>query len=388
MAPRKRFSAFDDFPVDNNATEPKEAPAPLFQETPHVLTQPEPTQVERIERLAPSQIIPDRFQPRRLLPSTIRPAFFSGEINCYQAAAQWLEMAKSDNSIKNETDRLLAMGSSFEAHGQIKPITGSWKPTQDGAFIFQIETGERRFWAACLQYVTENLSEEPALRVEVVKKPTRQRQVLENQHAEAPSDVGRACEVAALILSELEVEPPTGLKDEYDFFRMARHRDMTGKLWEKLQDIMQISRPRMIQFLNILALPNPLLELADQYRVPERVLREILRAAPKQRETLLVTSIKRKLTSDQVSELAQNPKAIKRERSTPSAPPDPAQGAINAYKRFIKLMEELDETIQSGVLDELADDFVSNGKAEGAVNLMGELARMIQIRDENMRRPY
>ena len=55
---------------------------------------------------------------------------------------------------REQVDRLLKMGLSFEEHGQIKPITGSWVEASDGSYIFQIETGERRFWAACLQPLT------------------------------------------------------------------------------------------------------------------------------------------------------------------------------------------------------------------------------------------
>ena len=92
-------------------------------------------------------MIPDRFQPRRLLPTTLRQPFYTGQIDCYTAARQWLQMARSDKGIKKEVDRLMAMGDSFGEHGQIKPITGSWTPTDGGGYVFQIETGERRFWA-------------------------------------------------------------------------------------------------------------------------------------------------------------------------------------------------------------------------------------------------
>src|SRR5512138_4042634 len=114
--PRKRFNAFDDFPTgDDN---PPAAPEPQ----PPILARVEPVpsaQVERIERLKPSQMMPDRFQPRRLLPTVLRQPFYSGQIDCYQAAHQWLQMAKSDNGIQAEVNRLLSMGSSFEEHGQI-----------------------------------------------------------------------------------------------------------------------------------------------------------------------------------------------------------------------------------------------------------------------------
>ena len=392
MPARKRSNAFDDFPVDDQTPEisPNTAPAETKAK---VLSQIDTPQVERIERLRPTQMIPDRFQPRRLLPANLRESFFSGKIDCYQAAAQWLNLARNEPGIKIEVDALMAMGNSFEEHGQIKPITGSWVPATDGSFIFQIETGERRFWAACLQHVAVNSNaaiktqEEPLLRVEVVSNPTRQRQVLENQHAEAPSAVGRSCEVAALILSELGIGPETGILDEFDYFRQARQQSMTGKLWDRLSNIMQLTRPRMIQLLNILMLPTPLLDIADRYRVPERVLREVLAAPRHQWETILKDSIKNNLTSEEVAELTQRPKPIQRERG-PANPPDLPTSAIKALKHFTYVMEQLDEDMQSSVLDELANDIVLNGRSEGLVNLMHDLARRIQIRQQNAKRKY
>ena len=296
--PRKRFNAFDDFPVDKKdqpdwqpageqpegeenqpgeINEPRPAANSLFTGS-RVLHTPEVHQVERIERLTPSQMIPDRFQPRRLLPTVLRQPFYSGQIDCYQAARQWLQMARSNDGIKEEVDRLLSMGGSFSEHGQIKPITGSWVETSDGNYIFQIETGERRFWAACLQVVAQGTKEEPLLRVEVVTTPTRMRQVLENRHAEPPSAVGQACEVASLILAELGILPQSSETDEFEYFRQARAQRMPPGLWDKITPIMKLTRPRMVQLLDILNLPTPLLDLADRHRLPERVLREVLDA--------------------------------------------------------------------------------------------------------------
>ncbi|TLN05028.1 hypothetical protein FDZ74_13925, partial [bacterium] len=239
--PRKRFNAFDDFPAsesEETRAEPKPIPSALPAE---------PVVVERIERLKPSQMLPDRFQPRRLLPTSLRRAFFNGEADCYRTAEAWLALAHNEPAYRAELDRLLAMGSSFEEHGQIKAITGSWAPSMDGRYIFLIETGERRFWASCLQKVQHNLREEPLLRVEVVSHPTRQRQVLENRHAEPPSAVGQACEVAALILAELGMQPDAAIGDDFEYFRQARGQRMPTGLWDRIMPIMQLTRTRMVQ---------------------------------------------------------------------------------------------------------------------------------------------
>jgi len=373
---RKRFNAFEDFPAETS-TEPT-GPLPIGQ----VATQPA-GQIERIERLKPSQMLPDRFQPRRLLPGAIRNDFFSGRLDCYQAATAWLELAKNEPGIQEEIDRLLAMGSSFKEHGQIKPITGSWVAAANGEYVFQIETGERRFWAACLQTVSHKLKEEPLLRVEVVAHPTRQRQVLENRHAEAPSAVGQACEVASLILAELGIRPEADLSDEFDFFRRVHDQRMPAGLWDRLMPIMQLTRPRMVQLLNILNLPSSLLDLADRYRLPERVLREVLAQPKEQWERLIQLSIQNQFTSDEVAEVAAITPIANEIKPAPRSVPQPGSpdlDARRALRRFVRALGDMEEADQVQTLDQVADDLVVSGKAEGTLLLLGELARLLEAR--------
>jgi hypothetical protein len=376
----KRFNAFDDFSGDEASPTPEPQNNPPAFATPLVQTTQNIQQVERIERLKPSQMLPDRFQPRRLLPAALRQAFFNGQRDCYQTAAEWLALAHRDNGARVQVDNLLAMGSSFEEHGQIKPITGTWLMAQNGQFVFQIETGERRFWAACLQTVNNNIKEEPQLRVEIVNMPTRQRQVLENRHAEAPSAVGQACEVSSLILAEMGIQPDAKIVDDYDFFRLARSQRMPAGLWEKIMPIMQLTRPRMVQLLNILQLPSPMLDLADRYRLPERVLREVLALPKEQWERTLRASIQNNLTSDDVAELSG--RAVKPEKPTRGAsePVDPARIAASGLRRFANAISMMDEVSQAQALDEIADDLVATHQAEGILALLDELSRLVDVR--------
>lgn len=376
---RKRFSAFDDF--NSGAPGRPEEQEPKLPQPGKVINSPA-AQVERIERLKPSQMLPDRFQPRRLLPSGLRADFFSGKIDCYQAAREWLTLGRDDPGHQAEIEKLLLMGTSFEEHGQIKPITGSWAPTGNGQFIFLIETGERRFWAACLRTVRDHLSEELLLRVEVVNNPTRQRQVLENRHAEPPSAVEQSCEVAALILAEMEISPDLSLPDEYDYYRQARGQRMPVGLWDRLMPVMQLTRPRMVQLLNILQLPTHLLELADRYRLPERVLREVLALPREEWERMLRLSIQNHLTSEDLAEMKAAP-AESTERSSPRPATEstsPGRTALSGLRRFANAVSTLDEFDQAQALDEAADLLVTSGQAEGVLILLGELARLVEMR--------
>lgn len=378
MPSRKRFNAFEDFPTTTPdqakiAVEVKEG-APLD----------EAHQVERIERLRPSEMLPDRFQPRRLLPPALRTAFFSGKMNCYQTAMEWLALSRTDPGVHQEVEKLLAMGSSFEAHGQIKSITGSWQSDPNGEYRFKIETGERRFWAACLQYASSGAKDEPLLRVEVVAHPTRQRQVLENRHAEPPSAVEQACEVASLILADLGMSPEDDIADDYDYFRLARTQRMPAGLWERLTPIMQLTRPRMVQLLNILQLPSAQLDLADRYRLSERVLREVLAMPRDQWERMIRLSIQNQLTSDEVAEIAATAPANPPAERRPSTPvlPDPTRQSIRSARKFVQNLMELDHFGREDALDEIADSLAEHGQAMAAADLLEELVHLLRARSE------
>ena len=374
MPPRKRFSAFDDLAASGSEkTKVQPSAVDQAEKTP---------MVERIERLTPSQMMPDRFQPRRLLPPSLRADFFSGRLNCYQAAMEWLALARADQGAAAEIEKLLMMGSSFEEHGQIKSITGKWVSGPNGDYVFQIETGERRFWAACLQYASSGAKDEPQLRVEVVDHPTRQRQVLENRHAEPPSAVEQACEVASLILAEQGIEPEPGLEDDFDYFRQARNSRMPSGLWDKLMPIMQLTRPRMVQLLNILQLSTSQLDLADRYRLSERVLREILSAPREQWDRMIRLSIQNQLTSDEVSEIVTPATPAESGERKPPTPilPEPARQAARSMRRFVLTLSELDRLSRDEALDEIADTLVVKGNAKESLTLLEELARLIRAR--------
>lgn len=387
---RKRFNAFEDFP----ANESKQTQTSLNTSAP--LQQNALPAVERIERLKPSEMIPDRFQPRRLLPTSIRKAFYQGQINCYQAAQRWLQFANQDSGMREEVDKLLHLGSSFEDHGQIKPITGSWVNDNNGEFVFMIETGERRFWASCLQTVQatpktrsgeldfEKLVE-PLLRVEVVQTPTRQRQVLENRHAETPSAVEQACEVASLILADLDIHPDETIDDDFDYFRQANDKRMPAGLWDRIIPIMNLTRPRMVQLIKLFDFPNHLLEMADRFRLPERVLREIRTRPQNEWESLIHQAITNSLTSEDIAEQTmtqsvEQPGEKKTRSPQPSAAPETK--AYRSLRKFTRVFREMNKLDQSQILDFLADEITISGQSGEVLELLDELTQLLKARQK------
>jgi len=232
---------------------------------------------KRVTRVPVGQIFPDPYQPRPLLPPEIKQDFFAGVLNCFEAARAWLALAEQEPAEAERVQALLHMGASFREHGQIKPVTGYWD-AQTRRFI--LETGERRFWAAVLQAVQQEMDEEPQLEALVVEQPSRARQVLENITAEPPSAVMRAREIAALVLEQTGVLPETGESDFAYYRRAAEIRRLPSEVVQHVQGVLGMSRRYVRYYLQILLLPDHLLLLADRYRLTEGALREVLKGAP------------------------------------------------------------------------------------------------------------
>jgi hypothetical protein len=269
------------------------------------------------------------------------------------------------------------MGGSFEQQGQIKPITGTWIPSTSGGYVFMIETGERRFWAACLLRVKAKAKNEPELRVEVVSTPTRTRQVIENRHAQSPSAVGQACEVAALMLEEMNIEPDPALEDEYEYFKQALAKRAPRGLWSKLEPVMQHSTRRMQQLLAILQLPPNLLEIADRNRVPERVLREILALPSESWESAMKRAVREHLTSEEVSQIeVRTAKSHKQDDARRA----PARIAFSGLRRFVRATLNVDEDERVLLLDEVANEAVVQGFAETLLPILRGLESRISTR--------
>jgi len=137
-----------------------------------------------------------------------------------------------------------------------------------------------------------------------------------------------------------------------------------------------------VQLLNILQLPSIQLDLADRYRLSERVLREILSAPRDQWERMIRLSIQNQLTSEEVADIvtpAVQPDKPPRLPYTPILP-KPGHQAARSMRRFVVTLNELDRSQQNEALDEIADTLVVKGNGKDAVKLLEELTRLIRAR--------
>jgi hypothetical protein len=161
---------------------------------------------------------------------------------------------------------------------------------------------------------------------------------------------------------------------------------MPAGLWDRIMPIMQLTRPRMVQLLNILQLPSPQLDQADRYRLSERVLREVLATPREQWERMIRLAIQNQLTSDEVAEVAATPPPTSEpssgSRVSNPVLPDPSRQAGRSFKRFLSTMNDLEDYDRDQVLDEIADTVVSRGTGAESAEMLDELSRLIRARLE------
>ncbi|MCJ7625392.1 MAG: hypothetical protein MUO76_17985 [Anaerolineaceae bacterium] len=341
------------------------------------------TQSARVVSIPLSQIIPDRFQPRPLLPAGLKELFFTNQADCYLTARMWLDWARKNPAIAAQVGKLIEMGTTFDQHGQIKPATGCWIQIDDRT-MFQLETGERRFWAAALVAARSGFEEEPQLEVREIAAPSRERQIIENQHAEQPSAVGRAREIAALILGSLDIHPDVNIVDEYDYFHKALEiKRMPQGLWSQIEAIMGIRRPQMVRLLNLLVLPSELLAQADLYRIPERVLREVIARPEQDWDLALGAAVDLGLSHEDVALIDLQERASHKKTSKPGVKlkQTPYQKAARRVKSFIKLASRSEIRNNVGaVATELFAEFHDLQELIDAADLLEELVTQLRLR--------
>jgi hypothetical protein len=302
--------------------------------------QPVAQRAARIVAVPLSQCLPDRFQSRIILPLEIKHRFFSGEMDCYQTAARFLEAAEYDQGLQKQVQTLLDLGENILELGQIEPATGAWLQREE-RLVFTIEVGERRFWSLALVAVQRRLPEEPTLRVIEESHFSRERQIAENVQREGNTAVDRARAIAGLILLRLEIHPDPDVIDDLAYFRQVLNvKRLPNNTWPPIEKQMRLSRPVLERHLQILRLPSELVYLAKLYDVPEGRLREIIAAPKPVQEEMLLLAIEEDLTAKELREHAEQ--ARPRRSPGKKTGPSTVSKAASRLRSYLKLARRRD----------------------------------------------
>jgi len=191
---------------------------------------------------------------------------------------RWLKMAESDRLIRREIEELIALGDSLHDTGQIKPVTGQ-VVNINGKEVFQMLTGERRFWATALKAVREGSTEEPYVLALIDNQPSLEKQIAENMAYKALTPVGKARAAARIVLEANNIKPGSA-EDEFAYFRKISEVRLSDETRDVLMKTLQLERTYFGRLMKFFELPENLLEICDRAEMPERVLREIVSYDP------------------------------------------------------------------------------------------------------------
>lgn len=275
-----------------------------------------------VERIPLTKIIPDQFQARRVLPTEIANRFFSGQIDCLQAASEWLKLAEIEEEARLRMQALLPLAESIRVDGQINSIKGAWQMDRQGKTMFMLESGERRFWACALIWALDG-GDTPKIKAESVTRVDRFRQINENLKTSQYTATGRACAFAEAILTLLDMPPQESLST-FEYCRQVQRLRVPGNVWEEIQSRLAISRSTIYEYLQIFSFSDGFLELADQYDVPLYVLLDI-RSKPEEDSFDLLTDWVSKNSSAEGSDQINQQVAEIRPIQTREHPKDPTE---------------------------------------------------------------
>ncbi|MEN6556485.1 MAG: hypothetical protein ABFD21_08855, partial [Anaerolineaceae bacterium] len=247
--------------------------APYQEDTPKMVNNR-----QSVYRVPLSMIRPDRFQARFMLPYELREDFYTQKAGWAETVQRWLRLAETDRLVRREIDELIALGDSLHDTGQIKPVTGQ-VVNINGRDVFQMLTGERRFWATALQSVREGHGEEPFVLALIDNQPSIEKQIAENMAYKALTPVGKARAAARIVLEANNIKPETS-EDEFAYFRKINDVRLSDETRDVLMKTLQLERTYFGRLMKFFELPENLLEICDRAEMPERVLREIVSYDP------------------------------------------------------------------------------------------------------------
>ena len=157
---------------------------------------------------------------------------------------------------------------------------------------------------------------------------------------------------------------------------------MPPGLWDKVSEIMGLSRSIMTRHLNILRLPNELQDIADLYRISERVLRSIVALPDTEWEHAFELAVEDSLTAREMQTYAESVEAKAPDRRTRQS--RKKSDTEKAASRIWSLLKITRKRNVQGNLGEIATEFTAAAGSDDellyAAEIFEELARHLRLR--------
>jgi DNA-binding cell septation regulator SpoVG len=251
-------------------------------------------QKDRLTKLSIYEIEPDLVQPRRVIPTSLRQKVFISPNHMGEVFKLWALEAEIDpmeywgieesalpeeeqsSPVKAALIKLIGLAFSIHRDGLINSITVV--QGQQGYFI---ETGERRWFAYhLLNYLFPDDEQWTKITSRVMTEHSRWRQATENNSRDDLNAISKARQYAILMMdligitNFLAAHEAEGEQAYYS--QVLSHRVPRGENSNIMQAMGFNGRAAVDRHRDLLKLPEDIWLDADDYNIPERVLREVL----------------------------------------------------------------------------------------------------------------
>lgn len=339
-------------------------------------------------------IRPDPGQARWVLPGPIRAKYLSGQVDAVGAMREWIDYvdslvahtqtkkARAEVAEAIELDKIAALAHSIELGGQIDPITVV--QTDSG---WQIETGERRFWAHIYLIVAKPSSSDTTVTIPATKQKRIDpfRQAIENQFRDGLSAIAVGREIVRLLI-EAQDAPASwhnGLPTLSDY-RQSAAMDLRGAMPDKVTQVLQMSEESLYRYKKLLLLPDAALEIADRHRLTEGQLRPVLTVAgDKARNQIVALMAELRLTVKEVEWLCRQRnldsavKELRKKRQSTKKAAKPHTAEV-LYNRCVGIERAVAQAVKQddSPAKLLAQQYTAH-KGEEAVGALRQLSKLL-----------
>jgi hypothetical protein len=234
-----------------------------------------------------SSILPDRGQPRRLLPADLAEGVLKGELSLTEAVQQWVSRAETetaDEALRHNVHELKRLADSIKQHGLISPISvREPRPgeTSQAGPEYLIVTGERRFWAQVyLTSLGEQIHEgDQVVSPEKIKATiappgvtVRAHQLIENLLREDINAAEKATGMWALRYELSGMDYPTS-----EVNHGSPPTSEAGLVpWARVEETLGISKRYRIFTTSVLNLSPEALMIVENHNLAERTIRPVV----------------------------------------------------------------------------------------------------------------
>ncbi len=247
----------------------------------------------RVTKLAIDTVHPDSSQPRRVIPFEVRQEWNPIPAEMQEFLASWMKNVDIDpkayfepgyeapqykHPVRLSLQKIIRLAADIKSEGLTVPIT----VIRDGQNAYKIETGERRWVAFHLLKLLfgEKYAEIPS---RVMNERSVWRQASENNQRADLNAISKARQYAVLVMdaSDEVFKPIEAFGTAYEYYAQAADVRIPYGYGEKIQRAMGFeSRASVDRYRALFKLQSNAWVLADDFDIPESVLRPVLNELP------------------------------------------------------------------------------------------------------------